>query len=225
MPGAPAGLRGPAPPRAAGWSRAWRSPGSPRCFSPSALVRFFFFFPSCSGFRLPDVSRYPRRRQASGGPWSAPGRTRRASRVCSPHYPAGCPAGSGVCRAAAGAEPRWRRARPCGRAWELRWRRGGWERAAAGRACEQSTQRRRPPLGLAAVGPARTFLASRAAQLPPRRGRPAPASGTARPREAGAQLPATCLSPEPSAQTILLQFAFQSIPQGWILGSYQEDSS
>ncbi|XP_035890410.1 dapper homolog 3-like [Phyllostomus discolor] len=171
MPGAPSGLRGPAPPRSRLGSRPALS-GSPRWrgrllftsapeenkrknkvfpLPPSCL----FFFPRPpSGFRLPDVSVCPQRRRAPGGPGPARGRTHAACGL--QPLPPGRPPrglGRGDSRAGGGAS--------VARGQALQERLGAAPAAGEGekgRGPRQggpfalSTQRRRRPLELAALG-------------------------------------------------------------------------
>ena len=176
MPGAPSGLRGPAPPRAAGWCRArlsprWRS-GLPFTSAPEEnkkkIIKFFPFRPRAFFLLLLLLLGFASLTSAATGggggggggrPGPAPGGTRGARDLQSPRL-ALRPAGSGVWRAAAGAEPRGR-ALGCAGGREAARGPGG----AGLRCCP--LRRRRRYSKLAALGPARTFLACRAAPLPP----------------------------------------------------------
>jgi hypothetical protein len=152
-------------------------------------VPFFFFPSSSSGFRLPDVSSHPRRRRASG----ALGQPR-GSAVCSPS------AGPDAPRAPGTEKPRLGRSlRASDR--DLRARRGAaW---VAGTGC-CPPQRRHP--AAAAAGPARTFRASCAAQLPPQRALRAPSlhpcagpRGRGKARSTGEEARGGALSPRPTS--------------------------
>lgn len=76
--------------------------------------------------------------------------------------------GSGARRAAAGAEPRWRRARACGRASEPRGQLGRGQGRAGRPGCPPQRRRRCPQLGrLAPSGPAVLRSSSRSARSAP----------------------------------------------------------